>query len=38
MVAFGLGLLIGLCVESSFFCGCLGVGLIVGGLFFLQRK
>ena len=26
LIAFGLGLLIGLCLESSFICGCIGIG------------
>lgn len=38
MIAFGLGLLIGLSLESSFICGCLGVGAVVAGFFSLHRK
>lgn len=37
-VTFGFGLLLGMLLESGFLCGCLGLGLIVGGLFVLQRK
>lgn len=31
LLAFGLGLLIGLCLESCFFFAAVGVGLIIVG-------
>lgn len=38
LIAFGLGLLVGLCLSSGFVCCCLGIGAVVMGLFVLQRK
>ena len=37
LLAFGLGLLIGLCLESCFFFAMLGLGLLVGGVRLLCR-
>lgn len=34
----GLGLLSARLFESGFFCGCMGVCLLVGGLLLLQKK
>lgn len=36
--AFGLGLLVAGFFESVFFCGCVGIGAIVLGVVFLQKK
>lgn len=36
--AFGLGLLVGYCIESGFLCICIGIGLILVGLSFLKQK
>lgn len=38
LIAFGLGLLIGLCLESGFLCSCLGVGFVIAGIFCIQKK
>ena len=38
MIAFGAGLLTGLCLESGFFSGCIGFGAVALGLFLMQRK
>ncbi len=38
LVCFGLGLILGHCLESWFFCCGGGIGLIVLGLCVLQRK
>lgn len=38
LIAFGLGLLVGLWLTSGFLCGCLGVGAVALGLILLQRK
>ena len=38
LVAFGMGLLVGLWLSSGFVCGCLGVGSVTFGLFILQKK
>lgn len=37
-LGFGMGLLFARLFESGFFCGCVGVGLIVAGLLLLQKK
>lgn len=37
-MAFGLGLLVAGLFESVFFCGCIGVGLILGGIVVVQKK
>lgn len=38
LAAFGLGLLVAGFFESAFFCGCVGIGSIVVGIVFLQKK
>ncbi len=38
LLAFGLGLLVGYCLESWFLCCCGGVGLIVFGLCVMKQK
>jgi len=38
MMAFGLGFIVGCSLESGFWCCVLGVGAIVAGLVFLQKK
>lgn len=38
MLCFGLGLLVAGFFESVFFCGCLGVGVIITGFVVLQKK
>lgn len=38
LLGFGLGMLVGLCLEGGFLCSCLGVGLIVGGFSMLRKK
>ena len=38
MIAFGLGLIVGLCLESGFFCSFLGVGLITLGFWCLGKR
>lgn len=38
MMAFGLGLLIGLWLEGGFFCGCIGFGLMILGACVLRKK
>lgn len=37
-VCFGLGLMVGYCLESWFFCCCGGLGLMVLGVCFMGRK
>lgn len=37
-IAFGIGLLIGLWIESGFVQGCMGMGFIGFGFFLFQRK
>lgn len=37
-LAFGIGLLLGHCLESGFFCLCLGVGLLVLGFCKIRQK
>lgn len=37
LIAFGVGLLIGSCMESGFIPGVVGFGVVVGGFFFLKR-
>lgn len=34
----GIGLLLACFFESGFFCGCVGIGLIVTGVLILQKK
>ena len=38
LIAFGLGLLVAGFFESVFFCGCIGVGIIVAGVVVAQKK
>lgn len=38
LIAFGVGLLVGLWLTSGFVCGCLGVGSVVCGLLLIQKK
>ncbi len=38
LVAFGLGLLIGQCVENGFVSSCVGVGIVVIGLGVMRKK
>ena len=38
LMAFGLGLLLGQCLSSSFFQCCLGVGSILIGFFLLRQN
>lgn len=38
MMCFGLGLLVAGFFESVFFCGCLGVGVMIAGLAVIQKK
>lgn len=38
LTAFGLGLLVGMCLESGFFCGCVGIGIIGLGIWCAKRR
>ena len=38
VLVFGLGLMIGHCLESWFFCCCGGLGLMVLGFIIMGRK
>lgn len=38
LIAFGVGILIGLWLEGGFLCGCLGLGLLVLGLCVARKK
>ncbi len=38
IMAFGLGLLIGCCIESGFWCCMLGIAAIILGFGLLQKK
>lgn len=38
LIAFGLGLLIGSCLESGFFCFFIGVGIMALGFWCNGRK
>ncbi len=38
IMAFGLGLLLGLCLDGGFICGCLGFGLLIAGACVLRKK
>lgn len=38
LVAFGLGLLVGICLESGFIASCIGLGFIVLGFWCGKRK
>lgn len=37
LIAFGVGLLVGSCMESGFISFAVGFGVIVAGFFFLKR-
>ena len=37
-VSFGIGLLTGCSMESGFWCCALGIGVIVAGFIWMQRK
>lgn len=38
LMAFGLGVLVGLWLEKGFVCGCLGLGLMIFGFCVMKRK
>lgn len=38
MLGFGLGLLVGQCLESGFICTCGGLVLLTAGLCVLRKK
>ena len=38
LIAFGLGLLFGMCLESGFWCSCGALLIICAGFFNLRRK
>ena len=38
LIAFGLGLLFGMCLESGFWCSCGAMLIICAGFFNLRRK
>ena len=38
LMSFGLGLLIGMCLKSGFWCNCGALMIICAGLFTLRRK
>ena len=38
LVAFGFGLLVGLCLESGFTCSCVGLGFIIFGFWCAKKK
>lgn len=38
LASFGLGLLVAGCFGSLFFCGCVGIVVIVIGIGILQKK
>lgn len=38
LIAFGLGILVGLGLEGGFLCWCLGIGLILSGICGLGKK
>ena len=38
VISFGLGLLIGLWIESGFVQGCIGVAFVGFGIFIFQKK
>ena len=38
LIAFGLGLLIGICLESGFFCFLIGVGIMGLGCWCLGKR
>ncbi|MBQ3541771.1 MAG: hypothetical protein IJA45_01435 [Oscillospiraceae bacterium] len=38
LITFGLGLLVGNCLESGFFCFLMGLGIIFLGLWCIGKK
>ena len=38
LLAFGVGLLIGCSMDSGFWCCVLGLGAIISGIVFFQKK
>lgn len=38
LMAFGLGLLVAGFFESVFFCGCMGIGIVVVGVVVVKKK
>ena len=38
LMAFGVGVLTGMLLESGFLCGCLGLGLMVLGFCVMRRR
>lgn len=38
LIAFGVGVLCGIFLESGFLCSCIGVGMVAGGIVILQKK
>jgi len=38
LMAFGLGVLIGLWLEGGFFCGCFAVGMLILGFCVCNKK
>ena len=38
LVAFGLGLLVGMCLESGFFCFTVGIAIMVMGLWCMKKR
>ena len=38
LMAFGVGILIGMLMDRGFICGCIGFGMIVLGFFVVRRK
>jgi len=38
LMAFGFGLLVGCCLESTFFCCCVGLGIMALGLWCNTKK
>ena len=38
LLGFGLGMLVGLCLEGGFLCSCLSIGLVIGGFYLLSKK
>lgn len=38
LVTFGLGLLVGMCLESGFFCFFVGLGIIGLGIWCMKKR
>ncbi len=38
LMAFGFGVLLGMCLESGFLCGCFGFGLVILGFCVLRKR